>query len=140
MKLASKNSQVLVKVGNTLTALVAARDWAMNCERGTIDVSTISTEWKEFLAGQITASGSVTLLYDPDNTGAEAAIEDAMWEGERLTFYIRPEGTVTGSPQYSFDAFVTTWNVTAATEDAIQVAVSWAGSTPIVKTAIPTQA
>jgi hypothetical protein len=45
MKLASKNSQVLVKVGSTPVALVAARDWALNCERGTIDVSTISTEW-----------------------------------------------------------------------------------------------
>jgi hypothetical protein len=135
MKLASKNSQVLVKVGSTPTALVAARDWAMNCERGTIDVSTISTEWKEYLAGQISASGSVTLLYDPDNTGAEAAIESAMWDGTLLTFYIRPEGNVTGSPEYRLDAFVTTWNVTAATEDAIQVAVSFSGAGPITKTA-----
>lgn len=133
MKLASKNSQVLVGVGSTSTALVAARDWAMNCERGTIDVSTISTEWKEFLAGQITASGSVTLLYDPDNTGAEAAVEKAMWEGEKLKFHIRPEGTKVGSPEYTLDAFVTAWNLTAATEDAIQVAVSFTGAGPIVK-------
>lgn len=133
MKLASKNSKVLVMVGSSPTALVAARDWAMNCERGTIDVSTISTEWKEFLAGQISASGSVTLLYDPDNTGAESAIEDAMFEGERLEFFIRPEGDKTGSPEFKLPAFVTSWNLTAATEDAIQVAVSFTGAGPIVK-------
>ena len=133
MKLASKNSQVLVGIGSTPTALVAARDWALNCERGTIDVSTISTEWKEFLAGQISASGSVTLLYDPDNAGAEGAIEDGMWDGEKLKFYIRPQGNKTGSPEYQLEAFVTTWNLTAATEDAIQVAVSFTGAGPIVK-------
>ena len=133
MKLASKNSQVLVEVGNAPTALVAARDWAMNCERNTIDVSTISTEWKEFLAGQISASGSTTLLYDPDNTSAESAIEDAMWDGAKLKFYIRPEGSEVGSVEYQLEAFVTTWNLTAATEDAIQVAVNFTGAGPIVK-------
>jgi predicted secreted protein len=134
MKLASKNSQVLVKIGTAPTPLIAARDWALNCERGTIDVSTISTEWKEFLAGQISASGSVTLLYDPDAAGAEAAIESAMFGGAPLTFLIRPQGTLDGAPEYKLDAFVTAWNVTAATEDAIQVAVSFSGAGPITKT------
>jgi hypothetical protein len=124
----------LVKVGSTATPLIAARDWALNCERGTIDVSTISTEWKDFLSGQISASGSVTLLYDPDNAGAEAAIEAAMFDGTPLTFYIRPQGTMDEAPEYKLDAFVTTWNVTAATEDAIQVAVSFSGAGPLVKT------
>lgn len=132
-KIASKNSKVLVEVSSNPTALVAARDWAMNCERGTIDVSTISTEWKEFLSGQIQASGSVTLLYDPDNTGAEAAIQTAMWNGEKLKIHIRPEGDKTGSTEYTLEVFVTTWNVSAATEDAIQVAVSFTGAGPITK-------
>lgn len=132
-KIASKNSKVLVEVSSNPTALVAARDWTMNCERGTIDVSTISTEWKEFLAGQIQASGSVTLLYDPDNAGAEAAIEKAMWDGEKLKFYIRPEGDKVGGKEFTLEAFVTSWNVSAATEDAIQVAVSFTGAGPIVK-------
>jgi predicted secreted protein len=136
MKLASKNSQVMVKIGGTPTALIAVRDWALNCERGTIDVSTISTEWKEFLAGQISASGSATLLYDPDNEDGDAAVEEAMMDGTKLTFYIRPQGTVEGAPEYQLDAFVTGWNMTAATDDAIQVAVSFTGAGPITKSAL----
>jgi len=127
-KLASKDSQVLVDVGGTPSALVACSDWAMNCERGTIDVSTISTEWKEYLAGQISASGSVNLLYDPDNEDAEKAIEEAMFQGQLLKFYIRPEGTGTGKVEFQLPAFVTTWNMTGATEDAIRVAVNFSGA------------
>lgn len=133
MKLPSKNSRVLVGVGATPKELVACRDWALNCQRGTIDVSTIGTEWKEFLAGQIQADGSVTLLFDPDNDSSVGAVEDAMFEGEKLTFYIRPEGSAVGSLEYQLEAFVTTYNITGATDDAIQVAVSFTGAGPIVK-------
>ena len=75
----------------------------------------------------------MTLLYDPDNTGAEAAIQTAMWNGEKLKIHIRPEGDKTGSTEYTLEVFVTTWNVSAATEDAIQVAVSFTGAGPITK-------
>jgi hypothetical protein len=132
-KLASKNSKVLVSVGSEGLPLLAARDWALNCERGTIDVSTISTEWKEYLAGQISASGSFTLIYDPDNEVGDAAVEGAMWAGTPITIYIRPEGDAVESVEYSLPAFITTWNITAATEDAIQVAVSFTGAGAITK-------
>lgn len=132
-KLASKNSEVLVDVGGTPTKLVACTDWAMNCERNTIDVSTISTEWKEFLTGQISATGSCNLIYDPTNEDAEGEIEDAMFDGQALNFHIRPEGTGTGKVEYTLPAYITTWNLTAATEDAIRVAVNFSGTGPIVK-------
>lgn len=132
-KLASKNSQVLVGIGGTPTALVACSDWAMNCERNTVDVSTISTEWKEFLAGQISATGSCNLIYDPENEAAEEAIEEAMFDGQSLTFHIRPEGTGSGKIEYTLPAYITTWNLTGATEDAIRVAVNFSGTGAIVK-------
>ena len=54
-KLPAKNSEVFVEIGNTPTKLVSCTDWALNCTRNTIDVSTIGTEWKEYLPGQISA-------------------------------------------------------------------------------------
>lgn len=132
-KIASKNSQVLVSVGTTPTALTNARDWSIETSRNTIDVSTIGTEWKEFLSGQITATGSCNLLFDPENATAEAAVESAMWNGTQLTFYVRPEGSAAGKVQYTFNAMVTGWNLSAATEDAIVVAVSFQGTGAITK-------
>ena len=115
-KLASKNSVVLVEISSTPTQLMACRDWTMTTNRNTIDVSTISTEWKEYLPGQIEATMSFTLLYDTANSAADTAIETAQWEGTELTFHIRPAGSTVGSP-----------------EDAIQVSVTAQGTGAITK-------
>ena len=136
-KIGSKDSQILVEIGTTPTLLNNARDWTMTCNRNTIDVSTISTEWKEYLTGQIEAAGSFTLLFDPDDTMAGAAVETGMWEGTPLKFYIRPEGGTPGTIQYSLTALVTSWELSAATEDAIQISVSYTGTGPIVKGVVP---
>ncbi len=132
-KIASKNSQVLVGVGTNPTALTNARDWSIATTRNTIDVSTIGTEWKEFLTGQITATGSCNLLFDPDDTLGAAAVESAMWGGSPLSFYVRPEGSTAGKVEYTFTGLVTGWNISAATEDAIVVAVSFQATGAISK-------
>ena len=132
-KLASKNSVVMVDIGGTPTQLMACRDWTMTTARNTIDVSTISTEWKEYLAGQIEATMSFTLLFDTANSAADTAIETAQWLGTQLTFHIRPAGSTSGDPEYTLTAFVTQWDVSAATEDAIQVSVTAQGTGPITK-------
>lgn len=132
-KIASKNSQVLVGVGSNPTALTNARDWSMETTRSTIDVSTIGTEWKEFLTGQITATGSCNLLFDPEDTLGAGAVESAMWAGTPLSFYVRPEGSTAGKVQLTFTGLVTNWNISAATEDAIVVAVSFQATGAISK-------
>lgn len=136
-KIGSKDSQILVGIGESPTLLNNARDWTMTCNRNTIDVSTISTEWKEYLTGQIEAAGSFTLLFDPEDTMAGAAVETGMWEGTQLTFYIRPTGSTPGDIQYTLTALVTSWELSAATEDAIQISVSYTGTGPIVKGVVP---
>ena len=133
-KIAAKNSLVLVEVSSTPTELVACSDWALNTSRGTIDVSTIGTEWKEYLPGQISADGSVNLLFDPTNDSVASAIESAMFEGTELKFHVRPQGTGAGKEDYALAAYVTGWNMTGATEDAIKVAVTFQGTGAIEKT------
>lgn len=133
-KTASKNSLVMIEVSDVPTAMVGCKDWALNTSRGTIDVSSIDSEWKEFLTGQVSADGSVTVFYDPTNSIVQTAIETAMWEGTPVTFHIRPEGTGSGKPDYEVDALITSWNITGATEDAISVAISFTGTGAIAKT------
>lgn len=132
-KLASKNSQVLVAVSDNPTALTHVSDWSISTSRNTIDVSTIGTEWKEFLSGQITATGSCNLIFDPEDTVSANTIESAMWNGTTLIFYVRPEGSASGKVQYSFTALITAWNLSAAAEDAIKVAVSFQATGAITK-------
>jgi len=132
-KLPSKNSEVLVEIESTPTKLVSCTDWALNCSRNTIDVSTIGTEWKEYLPGQISADGSTNLIFDPTNDTVAAAIESAMFDGTKLKFHVRPAGSGTGKVEYTLEAYVTGWNTTAATEDAIKVAVTFQGAGPITK-------
>lgn len=133
-KISGKDSQVMVEVGSTPTALVTCSDWTLNTSRGSIDVSSIGTEWKEYLPGQVSSDGSVTLIFDPTNDTVAEAIESAMFAGTLLTFHIRPQGTGSGNENYELDAYVTGWNMSAATEDALKVALTFQGSGAITKT------
>ena len=135
-KVASKNSVVMVEISSIPTQIMACRDWTMTTVRNTIDVSTIATEWKEYLPGQIEATMSFTLLFDTSNSDADSAIESAQWAGTPVTFHIRPAGNTAGSPDYVLSGYITQWDVSAATEDAIQVSVSAQGTGAITKSVV----
>ena len=135
-KVASKNSVVMVEISSVPTQIMACRDWTMSTVRNTIDVSTIATEWKEYLPGQIEATMSFTLLFDTSNSDADSAIESAQWAGTPVTFHIRPAGNTVGSPDYVLSGYITQWDVSAATEDAIQVSVSAQGTGAITKSVV----
>lgn len=136
MKVASKNSVLMVEISSVPSQLMACRDWTITTARNIIDVSTIATEWKEYLPGQIEATLSFTLLFDTANSEADAAIETAQWAGTPVTFHIRPAGSATGSPDYVLSGYITQWDIAAATEDAIQVSVSAQGTGAIRKDVI----
>ena len=122
-KAASKNSRIYI---GTLPngELVNVSDWSLNTSRSTIDISTIGTEWKEFLVGQITAAGSFNLIYDNSDTAAQQ-VAAAIKAGSALTFHIRPLGNDSGNPETTFEALPTSWNISAATEAAITIAVDY---------------
>ena len=133
-KLAAKNSRIFVSADSSQTLeLRNVQDWSVETSRNTIDVSTIGTEWKEFLSGQITGTGSFNTIFDPTDTTASQTIENAMWNGTELTFQVRPEGSGSGKVQYTYKAMITGWNLTAATEDAIKVAISFQVTGEITK-------
>lgn len=124
MKAASKNSKFYVVAENANNELVNIRDWSLSTTRNTIDISTIGTEWKEFLVGQVTATGSFNLIFDDSDTTAKSVLT-AIRAGNSLTFKIRPIGDASGSPEMTFKALPTSWDFSAATEDAISVAVNF---------------
>ena len=65
---ASKVSKMLLTVGGTPTELGEVRSFSIETSLGTIDVSTLATDWKKYLVGQAGWSGSLECFYDPRMT------------------------------------------------------------------------
>ena len=132
-KIAARGSRVYIEIAGVPTLLPALKDWALNTTRGTIDVSSIESDWKEFLVGQAVADGSCNVFYDPDDPVAEV-LEDGIWEGTPIKFYYYPQGVGSGKKVYSFTAMITGWNFSGATEDAVGSAVTFQGTGPVSRT------
>ena len=134
-KIGAKNSRVLISISGTQTNLIAVRDWNWSMQRNTIDVSTIDTEWKEFLSGQINATASCNLIYDPTDTAA-VSLADSMRNGALVQVTLQPQGHVSGTKQMTGTALITQWDFAGATEDAITIAASFQFTGEITEEAI----
>ena len=130
--LPAKNAEVFMKSNSTSTILSGVRNWSMSTQRTSIDVSTIGDDWKKFILGQGTATGTCELLFDPSDTN-HSAIETALWEGSTVTFYVRPEGSDVGKREYTVPAIISDWNISAATDDALTVSVSFQSTGEVTK-------
>ena len=131
MAVASKNSIVMVEVSGSLVALTEVRDWSLEMERGTIDASVLSTEWKRFLVGQISATGSMNLFFDPTDSAVETAMDAALFNGAAITLLFRPQGSGSGKPQYKVPAIITSKGVSAATEDAVGISIGFSANAAV---------
>ena len=46
------------------------RNWSLNITRDALDVTCLGQEWRDYVTGLKGATGSATVLYDPDETAA----------------------------------------------------------------------
>lgn len=135
-KVAAKVSQALVTVGEeTQKTFSDVQDYSLDTDRGTIDVSSLDSDWKEFLTGQIEWGGSLKLFYDPADATAQAAVEQAMFDGVQIELVFRPAGAGVGLPEYTGNAFVTKWAPAGAREDAVGVSLTFKGTGALVRSA-----
>lgn len=67
------------------------RSFQIETALGTIDVSTLSTDWKKYLVGQAGWSASMELFYDPSDEGQEELVTRAL-AGEPCSFRFLPFG------------------------------------------------
>lgn len=124
---ASKNSVLKLTVGSTPTALGEVRSFDIETSLGTIDVSTLSTDWKKYLVGQAGWSGSLELFYDPTDAAQADLVSKAM-AGTLCTITVQPLGAGTGKTELTGTCYVTSMGVSGATEDAVGLAVSYQGT------------
>ena len=109
------------------TALGEVRSFSIETSLGTIDVSTLSTDWKKYLVGQAGWSGSLECFYDPTDA-AQADLVSKARAGTICTITVQPLGAGSGKTQLSGTCYVTSMSITGATEDAVGVSFSFQGT------------
>ena len=89
--IAAKKAIVRLDVAGVAVPVGEVRSFSIETTLGTIDVSTLSTTWKNFLVGQAGWSGTMELLYDPTDDGQEELVARAL-EGTPMEFTFLPFG------------------------------------------------
>ena len=89
--IAAKKAIVRLDVAGVAVPVGEVRSFSIETSLGTIDVSTLSTTWKNFLVGQAGWSGTMELFYDPTDDGQEELVARAL-EGTPMEFTFLPFG------------------------------------------------
>ena len=124
---ASKVSKMLLTVGSVPTELGEVRSFSIETSLGTIDVSTLATDWKKYLVGQAGWSGSLECFYDPTDS-AQADLVNKARAGTLCTVTVQPLGAGAGKTQLSGTCYVTSMSISGATEDAVGLSISFQGT------------
>lgn len=89
--LSAKKAILKLDISGVKVPVGEVRSFNLETSLGTIDVSNIGTDWKEFLVGQAGWTASMELFYDPTDTAQEALIDRTV-AGTPCQFVILPFG------------------------------------------------
>lgn len=131
---ASKGSKLLLTITGSATELGEVRSFSIETALGTIDVSTLSTDWKKYIVGQAGWSGSLECFYDPTDAAQSELVSNAR-AGTLCTITVQPLGVGVSKTQLSGDCYVTSMSISGATEDAVGLSISFQGTGELALTA-----
>lgn len=89
--LSAKKAILKLDINGVKVPVGEVRSFSLETSLGTIDVSNIGTDWKEFLVGQAGWTASMELFYDPTDTAQDALIDRTV-AGTPCEFVILPFG------------------------------------------------
>ena len=89
--LSAKKAILKLDINGVKVPVGEVRSFSLETSLGTIDVSNIGTDWKEFLVGQAGWTASMELFYDPTDDAQEALV-DRTSAGTPCEFVILPFG------------------------------------------------
>ena len=125
--IAAKKAITRIDVAGVAVPVGEVRSFSIETTLGTIDVSTLSTTWKNFLVGQSGWSGTMELLYDPADAAQEDLVSKAR-EGTLCTLTVQPLGAGAGNTELVGTAYITSMGVSGATEEAVGLSISFKGT------------
>ena len=89
--LAAKKAIIKFDILGTKTPVGEVRSFSLETVLGTIDVSTLATNWKKYIVGQAGWSASMEMFYDPSDPGQEELVDRAL-AGTPCEFTFLPFG------------------------------------------------
>lgn len=89
--LSAKKAILKLDISGVKVPVGEVRSFSLETSLGTIDVSNIGTDWKEFLVGQAGWTASMELFYDPTDTAQDALVARTV-AGTPCQFVILPFG------------------------------------------------
>ena len=89
--LAAKKAILKFDILGTKTPIGEVRSFSIETTLGTIDVSTLATNWKNYIVGQAGWTASMELFYDPADPGQEELVARAL-AGTPCDFTFLPFG------------------------------------------------
>ncbi|MCF7936917.1 MAG: hypothetical protein K9L28_11305 [Synergistales bacterium] len=130
--MAAKNAKhgiIDVIVSENETPVGEVKSWSIDTSMGTIDVSNMGSNFKDFLVGQASWSGSLDIWFDPDDVAQDQIQTDAL-QGNSITLKLYPFGKASGAgnKRLTGSAFITSWSPSGAVEDAVGTSISIQGS------------
>lgn len=131
-----KYAIVQIDVAGTPTQFGEVRSYTLEIASNTIDVSTLGTDWKSFLRGQRSWSGTLECFYDPTDP-AQMELESQVDAGQSVTLTFLDLGNTAGNPRKSGSAVITNVTTTVATEDAIGLSISFQGQGELTVDTVP---
>ena len=123
--LAAKKAIIKFDILGTKTPVGEVRSFSLETALGTIDVSTLATNWKKYIVGQAGWSSSMEMFYDPSDPGQEELVDRAL-AGTPCEFTFLPFGEDEPA-EYVGTGRITNWTPSGATEDAVGVSISVQG-------------
>lgn len=124
--------------GGVYTLIGELREYSISIERDTIDVSSHSSVgWKDNILGLAQWSGSAEYLYVAADTPQDT-LYDSLINRELLYFRFRPKGDAAtiGDDEWSGSGYVTSWEISASTEDAQAASIELLGAGALTRTTL----
>ena len=115
----------LIKVGAGSNTVAETSNWSLDISTDTIDVTAHGDEWREFIAGLRSWSGSIEASWDMTDTNGQKALQDLMTGTPAV---IAVELYANASNYYSGDIWVTGISVGTPVEGKVSVSFDFTGN------------
>ena len=111
----------------TLAQVVGTRSWSFTATKETYDTTAHGATSRTFVGGLISGSGTVELVYDPDQQNQPELIEDVFKTNDAVdaTFELFTTGNTTTTDSLKFSGIITDMDISSTVGDLVVATCSF---------------